>query len=82
MGVGEAYKGKEFGNKLGKCEVKDNPVGDGDRQQPIIQRYLLKEGAAKEDQDGEDQEGDEEESVSYNCNCGVTVMVFRCSMIL
>ena len=52
VGVGEAYKGKELGKNLGKVEVMVNPVGDGDRQQPMVLQDLFKEGAAKEDQKG------------------------------
>ena len=82
VGGVEARKGKLLGKELGKGDVKDNPANEGDLQHPMVLQDLLEEGVAEADQEGEDQEGDEEESVSYNCNCGVTVMVFRCSTIL
>ena len=77
VGGGEARKGKE----LGKGEVKDNPVSEGDRKHTMLLRDLSEEGPTKVDQEGEEQEGDEEEGESCNRNCDVTGIVFSCSII-
>ena len=60
VGGGEACKGKELGKEWGKCEVKDNPLSEGDWQQTMVLRDLSEEGAAEADQEVEEQEGDEE----------------------
>ena len=81
MGGVEDRKGKELGKELGKGEVKDNSVSEGDRKQAMIIWYLMEEGSAGADKEGEEQDGDQEEGESCYSNCDVTVMVFSCSTI-
>ena len=42
MGGGDALKVKESGKELGKGEVKDNPVSEGDWQHLMVLHDLLK----------------------------------------
>ena len=55
MGGGEVHKANELGKESGKGEVKDIPLSEGNRQQPMLLRDLLEEGAIEADQEGEEQ---------------------------